>query len=197
MRGSRTARRALALAGIVALGLGSMACAPKRSPSGPAATPPPLDLRGARVMLVPALAGSPDQVDPELAFWLEDRAPETEWILPGKLQAVADRTPQWRLKLRNVPRTVVDLGHGNRRLADPLYGNLRQLAAVLDAGYALVPMDVRTGTNAGGSVAVITAAFVDVRGGFVVWLGTVEGEGAALAAAVTDAASKLARSLSP
>ncbi len=153
-------------------------------------------------MLVPALAGSPDQVDAELAFWLQDGSPDTEWILPDELQAVADRTPQWRLKLRNDPRTVVETSPGHRRLADPLYGDLRRLGAVLDANYALVPINVRRGVAAdsmGAMAATITAAFVDIRGGTVAWLGTVEGKarGGNGEGAIAAAAAALARALSP
>ncbi len=193
---SRPSIVALLLLLVLAVGAG---CAKQGTARQPERAGPP-DLRGATVMLVPALTGSPAQVDAELAFWLQDRAPDTEWILPAKLEAVAARTPQWRLTLRNDPRTVVEVSRGQRRLADPLYGDLRKLAAVLDAGYALVPMTVRAGAGPDGAAATITAAFVNVRGGEIVWMGTVGGEapaGGDEAAAVAAAASALARALSP
>lgn len=165
--------------------------------AGPATPPPAPNLAGARVMLLPAQAGSPAQLDAELAFWLTDRAPHTDWLLPEALQATVDRSPAWRVRLDALPRQVVDAG-GERRVVDPLYGTLRQLGAIEDTHVALVPMAAREVSDTAGAVLELTAALVDIRAGRVVWLGTVRGRGpAAGGAPVAAAAEALARALVP
>ena len=160
-------------------------------------TPPAPSLAGARIMLLPARAGSPAQLDAELAFWLTDRAPYTEWLLPAALQATVDRHPAWRVRLDALPREVVD-ADGGLRILDPLYGALRQLGAIEDTNLALVPVSARTEADGIGATLELSAALVDIRAGRVVWLGTVRGRGPdAGGAAVSAAAEALARALVP
>lgn len=190
---------ALALPALVLVGCGGAS-----GPGAPGPTPPPPALAGARVMLLPAQVGSPAQLDAELAFWLADRAPHTTWLLPDHLQRTVDRSPAWRVRLDALPRPLTDTGGGKLRVADPLYGALRRLGAVEDTNVALVPVHVRPvpgadGAPGGADAALeLTAAVVDIRGGRVVWLGTVRGApGASRGAAVAAAAEALARALVP
>lgn len=165
---------------------------------GPVPAPPPPDLAGARIMLLPVRAPAPARLDPELAFWLTDRAPATDWVLPAELQAAADRAPAWRLRLDALQRPVADLGAGDRRVRDPLYGALRQLGAVVDAHHALVPLSVTELDDSAGVALALRAALVDIHGGRVVWLHTVRGErNPSRAAAVASVAERLARALVP
>ena len=157
--------------------------------------PAPLDLSGARVMLVPARSAAPPELDRELAFWLGERAPGTLWVAPDELTRAVNRTPGSRFQL-DAPRRVIELGGGERRIADPLYGDLRRLGALLNVELALVPLETRERTDSAGVVVELRAALVSVRGGRVPWLHTVTGGPASTrSAALTEAAEALARSL--
>lgn len=170
-------------------------------------TPTPLTLDGQRVMLLPVRAVDPAALNAELAFWLVDRAPATDWLLAEELQRTVDRAPAWRVRLDALPRTIAGLRTSSPYLEDPAYGQLRQLGAVVDATLALMPVSVRQvggqlGAPLGDGTAhalELTIALVDVRGGQVLWLGTVRGEAPAgeeraLATAVAEA---LARAMFP
>jgi hypothetical protein len=170
--------------------------------TGPA-TPAPLNLDGQRVMLLPARAVDLATLDAELAFWLADRAPATEWLLPHQLQRVVDREPIWRVRLDAMPRTIAGLRTSSPYLEDPAYGLLRQLGAVVDATLALMPVSVRQVDGPLGEgmahAVELTIALVDVRGGQVLWLQTVRGEARAgqERALATALAEALARAMFP
>jgi hypothetical protein len=155
-------------------------------------------------MLFPVPAPAPTQIDRELEFWLTDRAPQAEWVLADELRRVVERTPGWRLRLDALPPGIADIGGGNLRVRDPLFGDLRRLAAVTDAGYAVLPLSVAavadTAASAAGGFATalqLTVALADARSGRVVWLGSVRGEGAADSEArrAASVAEALARAL--
>lgn len=160
--------------------------------------PPPPDLAGMRIMLLPVRAPAPEGLDAELAFWLTDLAPATDWVLPEALQRVADRTPAWRLRLETVQRPISDIGGGDRRVRDPLYGVLRQLGAIVHSDYALVPIAATESSDSAGVELSLALAVVDIRGGRVAWLHTVRGDrNPSRAAAVTSVAEAAARALLP
>jgi hypothetical protein len=174
------------------------ACGGGRQAFEPGPPPPIPDLSGIRVMLLPVRAPAPGQIDAELAFWLGSQMPTTEWILPEELQRTLDRAPAWRVQLDGMARRIGDTGGDNLRILDPLYGTLRQLGAITNADYALVPVRARTGQDSVGTVVRLTMAVVGIRGGRVLWLHTIDGDGAAdVAAASASAAERLARMLSP
>lgn len=180
----------------LALALAAAACGRggDGTPTPPAATP---DLTGARVMLLPARASAPAQLDPELAFWLTDRAAATDWVLPAELQRAVDRSPAWRMNLRALPRPIIDVG-GSHRVGDPLYGALRQLGAVVDARYAVVPLAAAEAVDSAGTAMALGVAVVDIRAGRVLWMHTVRTEGNTdRGAAVASVAEKVARTLFP
>lgn len=189
----RPALRAVVLGLVIAA-----ACGGRGDDGEPAPPPPPPDLAGVRIMLVPARVTAPERLDAELAFWLQDRAPTTDWVLPDELQRVADRTPAWRLRLDALPRPIVDMGGGDRRIRDPLYGALRQLGAVVDSDYALVPLGVMESADTAGVALSVAVAVVEIRGGRVVWMHTARGErNPARSTAVASVAEAVARSLVP
>lgn len=174
------------------------ACGGRGGDDGPTPPPPPPDLTGVRIMLLPAQAPAPGQLDAELAFWLADRTPTTDWVLPETLQRAADRAPAWRMRLDALQRPVAELGGGDRRVRDPLYAALRQLGALVDSDYALVPIRAVEGADSTGVRVDLAMAVVEVRGGRVVWLHTVRGEGnPTVDAAVASAAEAVARTLAP
>lgn len=179
------ARKTVIQAALVLGATAFAACTGRSGDDEPPAPPAPLDLRGTRVMLLPVPAPAPAQIDRELQFWLTDRAPQAEWLLPAELQEVVDRSPGWRIRLDALPPGVVDTGGGDLRVRDPLFGDLRRLAAVTDAGYAVLPLRIRavadTAIDPEGpttSALELTAALAEVRSGRVIWFGAVRGEAA-------------------
>ena len=181
--------RAAAVIGLAVLA----ACAGRSEPeTGP---PPPLDLAGARVMVVPVRPAAPASLDGALSDWLGRLSPSTDWVPPEQVEGAVARTPGSRFQL-GATRSVIDAGRGDLRIADPLYGDLRRLGAILNAGLAFVPLEARVRTDSAGVVVDLTAALVSIRGGRVGWMHTVAGGPASsTAAAVSAAAESLARSL--
>lgn len=184
---------------VLALGLVlAAACGGRGDDSEPAPPPPPPDLAGVRIMLLPVRAPAPPRLNAELAFWLQDRTPATDWVRPDELQRVADRTPAWRLRLDALQRPVMDMGRGDRRVRDPLYGALRQLGAVVDSDYALVPLGVMESTDTAGVALSMAVAVVQIRGGRVLWMHTARGERhPERGTAIASVAEAVARSLMP
>lgn len=163
--------------------------------SGPAA-PAPVNLDGQRVMLLPVRLVDPAPLNAELAFWLGDRSPATDWILPDELQRAVDRAPAWRVRLDALPRAIAGLRTSSPHLEDPAYGELRRLAALVDATLALMPVSTRQVVDGGAPALELTVALVDVRGGQVLWLQTVRGddasgEGRGLSTAAAEALARV------
>jgi hypothetical protein len=178
---------------ILALVLTVAACGGSRDP---AAQPPPapLDLAGARIMIVPARAGEPRALEAELVFWLTERSPGTEWVRPAEVEdAVASIPARFAL---DAPRRLIEERGDEIRLADPLYGDLRRLGAVLEADLALVPLGTRIVTDSAGVTVELTAALASIRGGRVLWLHTVRsGPVESVGDGVAGAVEALARTL--
>lgn len=188
----------VALPALLAVVVG--ACAGTAAPPEPGTsqgTPP--DLRGRRVMLLPVqeMVGFRGTPDAELAFQLQAREPAVEWILPERIQSMLDRSPGIRAETRGLPVSVF-LGTEVRRIGDPLYGELRRMAALVDAEVALIPVRAAVHTTPTGGEAIrLHAALVEVRTGRVAWFGVEEGmageaEDPAVLASAVDA---LARTL--
>lgn len=192
----------LLLLAALTLALTLSGCARKAAvpePGSPQGTPP--DLRGSRVMVLPAqsVAGIAGDVDAELAFALRDRGAGVTWIFPPRLQEALNRSPGLGGRIHGLPVGMFATGEV-RRVGDPLYGDLRRVAALVDGEVALIPVRAWAWADesAGGQVRVrISAALVHVRTGRVPWFGVVEGEPgpAADAAGLASAADALARAL--
>jgi hypothetical protein len=159
---------------------------------------PPL-LEGHRIMLLPVRAADPPALNAELSFWLPERSPGVDWVLPDELQRTVDRAPALRVRLDALPRDVVDAGRRSPYIVDPAYGELRRIGAVTDATLALMPMAVRELGAAPSTELELSVALVDIRGGQVVWIRTVRGRSADGSAhgAVAAVAEALARTLFP
>lgn len=182
---------------VALLTLLAAACGGPEAPATPEPPPPPPDLTGALVLLLPSQGDA--RLDPELAFWLGERAPRTTWILPPRLQSAVDRSPGWRVQLDALPPGFTE-AHGRRRVTGPLYDHLRRLGAMLDTRLALIPYPTAAPVADSAGVALeLTGVLVDVVGGRVVWHGTVRGDPAPPGSAPSpaSAAEALARALSP
>ena len=174
-----------------------LACGGKDDDTTPAPPPPPPDLTGVEVMLLPS-QGMP-RLDPELAFWLQERLPRTPWILPDRLQPLVDRSPGWRVQLDALPPGFTEVS-GQRRVTGDLYGHIRRLGAMLDTRVALIPYPAPAPVSDSlGTALELTGVLVDVVGGRVLWHATVRGTPVPHGTNPSPAsvAEALARALSP
>jgi len=137
----------------------------------------PPDLRGSRVIVLPVQqnSGVPGDIDAEMAFGLQDRTREVTWVLEAEVQEILTRSPGISARTRGLP-----VGHfllaEVQRVGDPLYGEFRRMAALVDAGAILLPVQASMSVDEGEDPRVdLTVALIDPRTGRVVWFGIVEG----------------------
>lgn len=166
-------------------------------------------MAGQRVMVLPAQpapgqvpeAAAPGEapeavvgLDAGIAAALTRTAPGVEWVHASQVERVAARNPALEIRPRQL---AVGSFHRARvnNIGDPLFGQLRTLAALVDARWALVPVAAGYAEAGAAQVRVeIAAALIDTSGGAVVWYGMVAGEpGARGPAAAASAAEALAR----
>lgn len=163
---------------------GSAAC------SGTAEAPPrPGEFQGAvpaleghRVMVLPVQSapGVAGPADAELHFALQERGPRIGWVFPAEMREVLERSPGLEVHMDALPVGVFRQAEV-QRIGDPLYGELRRLAAVADADVALLPLQVRPALDSVGAVVEdggleVTATLINARNGRVLWFGVVAGE---------------------
>ncbi len=143
--------------------------------------------------------------DGEITFALAELGGRATWVTPDQQMDALARQPSlevfpYLLSVDEVRRE----GKGLRHVRDPLYGEVRVLAALFDARYAVLPLEISYESNppdqgGGGQLAVLTV-ILDARSGTVVWYGTVRGDGAqppASAGALASLAQVFARQISP
>jgi hypothetical protein len=159
----------------------SAACggnAPPPQPGQGFGAPP--DLRGSRVVLMPAqevidVAGDPDA---ELAYTLSDIGREVDWIFEEEVLEVLERSPAIQARTRGLPVGVFTRAQV-QRIGDPLYGELRRIAALVDAQAIVLPVRVtfEADESVEGSMPRVrfTVALIDPRSGRVLWFGIEEG----------------------
>ena len=113
------------------------------------------------------------EIDAELAYWLNERAKNVRWVTPEAIDKLLARTPGLDIKPR-----ALDVASFRRarvqRIGDPLFGDLKRLAVVLDARYALVPIaaEFKPANNRLESAF----ALIDTTFGDVVWFGVLSGD---------------------
>jgi hypothetical protein len=191
------------------LGLVLVSCGgPKAPPPVPTAESAPA-LRGASVMLFPVQNGfvpsadanarhfpaDREAVDAEIAYWLQQGAPQTEWLLPEAIDRILARSPTLNIKPRALAVGVFQRAQV-RRIGDPLFGDLARLAAVTSAQIALVPVAAEfIGSSADSAVLNIATAVIDPTDGDVLWFGVIAGTepGAGSGAGIASAAQAFAR----
>jgi hypothetical protein len=129
-------------------------------------------------MLLPVqdVRGIDGDADAELAFGLRDRGVGVTWILPRQLDEALRRSPGLDTRTRGLAVGMFSAAEV-RRIGDPLYGELRRLATLVDAGVALIPLSAEGVPGQDGTVAVrLSVAVAEVRTGRVLWFGVVEGD---------------------
>ena len=152
--------------------------APPPAPGQSRGVPP--DLRGRRVILLPVqrVVGVGGDPDAELAFTLQDRGREVDWILSEEVSRVLARSPAMQTQITGLPVGLVLQGEV-QRIGDPLFGQIRRMAALVEADAVLLPVRAsfeRDSQDFDASPRVrFTAALIEARSGRVVWFGVEQG----------------------
>ena len=187
----------LALAACSSLGMGS---APPPAAGASRGGVPALD--GVQVMVFPvqSMTNVRGNADAELTDALGARGPEVRWIMPEALRSMVARSPALDVPIEDLPVGVF-LRAEVRRIGDPLFGQIRRLAALANGRLALIPIEVRHRPDTPekpGAVEVV-AALIDATNGNVYWFGIVEGVAGSATdpRALASAADALARRLLP
>ena len=168
--------RALALLGLLTLG-----CARKVEPPVANQSPAPPRLGGS-VLLLPVQSPGQDKLDAELAYWLPESAPQVKWVLPAAIDRTLSRNPGMGIKPRELDVSAFRRAQV-KRIGDPLFGDLRRLAAIFDTRLALVPVGAGARTTADGKPTLeVALALIDTSFGDVLWYGIVGAEEAAATA---------------
>jgi hypothetical protein len=200
---------------VLVLALALAACG-KKAPTDERPVVAAPSLSGATVLVLPVQVGgwppagttpapelnaeSRAALDGEIEFALKESGPTVRWIGPRLIRRELARSPVVDVKVQELE--VVSFRRAEvRRVGDPLFGDLRRLAAMLDARYALVPVGAgfRMDSTSTKSRAEIAAALIDANTGYVVWFGVPHGEWQPgnQASALPTAAQALARAVSP
>lgn len=117
-------------------------------------------------------------VDDEIAFAVGERGVRGKWAFAPDLARSARRNPSYAadpyaIALDPLAKSERD---ADAIIAEPLAGQLRTLAGLWDARYALVPVQMRLVPDGTGGRAVVHLVLVDVRQARVTWKGDVTGD---------------------
>ncbi len=182
----------------------------EKVPPVPVATPAPV-LSGQTVMIFPVQRGNvptadpqlqhytlaTDKLDAELAYWLPQVATNVKWTLPAAIQRAITRSPTLEVDINNL--AVASFQRAEvKRIGDPLFGDLRKLASVLNTRVAVIPIAAeRIGTNPQTARVQVATAVVDAMNGMVIWFGMIEGDADATGeeAGIASAAQAMARAV--
>ncbi len=197
-------RSARALVGALTLVSLAMGCGGRSAPAPEPGTSlgfsPNLD--GRRVILLPVqqVLGVPGDASAELSFALGDRGRDVEWIPWTEVDAALARSPG--VDTRTQQLSVGLFGQAQvERVGDPLFGQLRRMAGLVDADLVLLPLSVTWEVNPAIIDATprvrFTVALIAPRTGRVMWYGVEEGDDHPRddPRALASAAERLARSL--
>jgi hypothetical protein len=160
--------------------LGFAGCAGHAAPPEPGTTRgTPPDLRGHRVMVLPVQQslGVPGNPDAELAFGLREHGRGVAWIFPQQVENALAQAPGLATQTRGLPVGYFLQGEVNR-IGDPLYGDLRRLAALVDAEAVVLPVQAALASVPDSEPRVrFWTTLIDVRTGRVLWFSVLEGQG--------------------
>ena len=180
---------------------------PSAAPPAPTTAPAPV-LTGLTVMVFPTQRGPvavadttakhfglpSEKLDAEVAYWLPQLAGSVKWILPASIQRSITRSPTLAVDINNLAVTAFHRAQV-KRIGDPLFGDLRKLAAVLDARIAVIPVAAEyIGSTPATARPQIATAVIDALDGTVLWYGVLQGDTPAQdEAAIASAAQAFAR----
>lgn len=129
-----------------------------------------------------ALAGTEltfiPRVDSLFEAELTGRRLGAKWSFASTLSRAARRNPTYLTdpySIRATPAIIAHMRRPDDALTEPFASQLRALAGVSDARHALIPLDVRFDSVAGGGRAAMRLALVDARAARVTWWGEVHG----------------------
>lgn len=129
-------------------------------------------------------------VDTLLEAELTGRRLGAKWSFASALTRAARRNPTYLTDpyaIRGIPAIVAHLRKPENPLTEPFSSQVRALAGVSDTRYALIPLDVRFDSVAGGGRPAMRLALIDTRAFKVTWWGEVRGSTAeAYSPAVLD-----------
>ncbi len=198
-----TGMRARGMVMLCALLLGACSTVRQTPPTADSPKPRPPSLAGRAVLVLPAqpAPGVPRNartgevvpgLDAELAYWLDDLGPRVNWKFPPEIRASLERNA-----MLNIDIDALAVGSFHvaqvKNIGDPLLGDLRRLAALLDARWALVPVAVAYVPRDEGGRAEAALALIDTYGGQVLWYAVMAGEPGREGSG--DVAASLARSI--
>ena len=142
------------------------------------------------------------EADAEIAFALRERGGRATWIVAEEQRDMLRRRPGIEVDPYALATdAMVEEGSKIKRIRDPLYGEVRAIAALFDTRYAVWPMEVlyQPAEGEGAGRVGIRTLFLDARTGDVLWQGMVYGtpEIVSSAAALASAAQAFADQVSP
>lgn len=186
------------------------ACAGRSAPpTAESPKPLPPDLTGRAVLVLPSQPGPAARrdaqtgevvagLDAELAYWLGDRGPRVDWTFPAEIRDALERNAMLQI---DIDALTVSSFHRAQvvNIGDPLLGDLRRLAALMDARWALVPVAVAYVPQETSGRVEAAVALIDTYGGRVLWYGIMAGEPGAhgTTEVAASAARAIARTLLP
>ena len=135
------------------------------------------DLRGTRVLLLPVQQnlGVRGELDAELAYSLSDLGGGVVWITPADVDEALARAPALQARTRGLPVGIFVQAEV-QRIGDPLYGELRRIASLVDAQAVVLPVQATLEALPGENPRVrLWTALIDVRSGRVPWFSVLEG----------------------
>ena len=175
--GGRRATRGLAIVGMMVLAACWSRTAPPPEPGTIRGVAP--DLRGIRVVLLPVQQnlGVRGDLDAELAYGLRDRGRDVEWIASSEVDEVLARSPSVQTRTRGLPVGAFVQAEV-QRIGDPLYGELRRIAALVNAQAVVLPVQATLAVSVPGEDPRVRlwTALIDVRSGRVPWFAVLEGD---------------------
>lgn len=210
---------AIALAGLAALLLGVGACGQGQVAEEPAPATGFGVLSGQTVLVLPVqyvrqvpggwVAGAANATeaaraaDSEIAFALAEQGGRAIWVTAEQQVEALRRRPG----IQGVNPYVLSADEARRgggklrSVHDPLYGEIRMVAALFDARYALLPLEFfyQPGEGEAAGRLALRTFLLDTRAGTVLWYGVVTGgdDPPASAAALASLAQAFAGLVSP
>lgn len=143
------------------------------------------------------------QADSEIAFALREQGGRAQWITPNQQVEALQRRPSIQVDPHMLSADEARREGGRlKEVRDPLYGEIRLVAALFDTRLVLWPMEVyqAPGEEGGPGRVAIRTFLLDARSGEVLWYGEIASEAAhepATPAALAAAAQVFAVQMSP